>query len=194
MTVRTILLCLLTGACASWRAQPLAPERIVSEMHPERVRVTLRDSSMLVLKEPVISGDSIAGEFNGTRTAIASHRIARTEIRVPNDPVDFGFLYSWRTQRRPPLRLIAEKHPERIRLTLTDSTVLVLRHPVIFGDSIVGMVAGTRTAVAPNRIARTEVHVQNPWKTLGFVALYAVLYFGTCRDTPDCPSAPPPGS
>lgn len=194
MAVRTILLCLLAAACTSWRTQPLAPERIVSEMHPKRVRVTLTDSSVLVLKAPVTSGDSIAGEIKGTRTAIASDRIARTEVRVPNDPVDLDFLYSWRTQRRPPLQLIAEKHPDRIRVTFTDSTVLVLRHPVIFGDSIVGMVAGTRTAVAPDRIARTEVRFQSYWKTLGFVSLYAVLYFALCRGTPDCPSAPPPGS
>ena len=117
MAVRTILLCLLAAACTSWRTQPLAPERIVSEMHPKRVRVTL-----------------------------------------------------------------------------TDSSVLMLQHPVIFGDSIVGMVAGTRTAVAPDRIGRTEVRFQNYWKTFGFVSLYAVLYFALCRGTPDCPSAPPPGS
>jgi hypothetical protein len=79
-------------------------------------------------------------------------------------------------------------------VTFTDSTALVLRHPVIFGDSIVGMVAGTRTAVAPDRIARTEVRVQNQWKTLGFVSLYFLLYSALCRGTPDCPSAPAPGS
>ena len=101
---------------------------------------------------------------------------------------------SWRTQPLAPERIVSEMHPKRVRVTLTDSSVLVLKQPVASGDSIVGMVSGMRTAVAPDRIVRTEVRVQNPWKTLGFVALYAALYFAMCRDTPDCPSAPPPGS
>ena len=188
MALRTILLCLLAAGCPRWHTQPLTPQQVVSEMHPKRIRVTLTDSSVLVLRHPVTSGDSIAGKINGMRTAVASDRIARTEVRVQNEPKDLGFLYSWRMQRRAPLQVISKKHPEGIRVTLTDSSVLVLRHPMIFGDSIVGMVSGTRTAVASDRIARTEIRAQNSWKTLGFVSLYAALYFSLCRGSPDCPN------
>jgi hypothetical protein len=187
MAVRTILLCLLAAGCASWHTQPLTPQQVVSEMHPKRIRLTLTDSSVLVLKHPQISGDSIAGKINGTRRAVASDRIARTDVRVPHEPKDLGFLYSWRTQRRAPQQVISKKHPDRIRVTLTDSTVLVLRRPVTLRDSIVGMVSGTRTAVATDRIARTESREENPWKMFGFVSLYAVLYLSMCGP-PDCPN------
>jgi hypothetical protein len=190
MALRTILLCVLAAGCANWHAQPLTPQQVISEMHPKRIRVTLTDSSVLELKHPVTSGDSIAGKINGTRTAVAADRIARTEVRVRNEPQDLGFLYSWRTERRAPQHVISKKRPDRIRVTLADSSVLVLHHPVIRGDSIVGMVSGTRTAVASDRIARTELRLQNGWKTLGFVSLYAVLYFSSCRGTPDCPRSP----
>ncbi len=149
-------------------------------MHPKRIRLTLTDSSVLVLKHPQISGDSIAGKINGTRRAVASDRVARTEVRVSHEPQDLGFLYSWRTQQLAPPQVISKKHPDRVRVTLTDSTALVLLHPKVLGDSMVGMVSGTRTAVASDRIARTELSVQNQWKTLGFVSLYAALYFSLC--------------
>src|SRR4026209_45256 len=177
MGPRTILLCLVTAGCSKWYPQPLTPQQVVSEMHPKRIRVTLTDSSVLVLKHPVTSGDSIAGTINGTRAAVGSDRIARTEVPVQNEPKDLDCLYSWRTQQRVPQQVISQKHPDRVRVTLTDSSVLVLRHPKVLGDSIVGMVSGTRTAVASDRIVRTALRYQNDWKTLAFVSVFAFVIF-----------------
>ena len=37
---------------------------------------------------------------------------------------------------------------------------------------------------------RTEIRVDNFWKMMGFVTVYAALYLAACRDTPDCPDQP----
>jgi len=68
--------------------------------------------------------------------------------------------------------VVSKRHPERIRVTLADSSVLDLKHPVIAGDSIAGKSRGTRICVASDRIARTEIRVLNEWKTSGAVFLY----------------------
>lgn len=83
---------------------------------------------------------------------------------------------SWRTQWRPLLEVIAATQPTRIRLTLADSSVLVLEHPVILADSIIGLKHEARSAVASTRIVRTEIREVNAWKMLAWVCLYIVVY------------------
>jgi hypothetical protein len=96
---------------------------------------------------------------------------------------------SWRTQRLAPQQLVSKKHPDSIRLTLTDSTVLELEHPLVSGDSIAGTSRGTRISVASDRVARSEVLVLNELKTTGAVFLYFVAYMWACNTgggSPDC--------
>jgi hypothetical protein len=95
MSIRAILLCLLVAGCTSWRTQGLAPQQVVAKKHPGRIRITLTDSSVVELKHPVITADSIAGKSRGTRISVASDRIARTEIREVNEWKSIGamFLY-----------------------------------------------------------------------------------------------------
>jgi len=187
MSSRAILLVLLATGCTRWRTPPLAPHQVVAATpHPKRIRVALTDSNVLVLKHPVISGDSIVGRRSGTRISVPYDRIARTEVPVSrNEPP--GLFSSWRTQRRAPQRVISEKERERVRLTLTDSSVLVLAHPVSLGDSVIGLVDGRRTAVASAHIARTAIRAENHWKMFGFVSLYAALSFALGGDSPDSP-------
>jgi hypothetical protein len=187
MWSRAILLVLLTAGCTRWRTPPLTPHQVIAATpHAKRIRVTLTDNSVLVLKDPVISGDSIAGKTSGMRISVPCERIAHTAVPVRPEGTP-GLLSSWRTQRGAPQQVISEKQPERVRLTLTDSSARVVEHPVILGDSVIGLVYGTRTAVASARIARTEIRVENPWKMLAFVSLYAMLRVAGCRDSPDCP-------
>jgi hypothetical protein len=77
---------------------------------------------------------------------------------------------SWRTQRLTPLQVV-ERHPDRIRVTLTDRSTLVLRHPMISGGAITGENRGTRISIAPGDVAWTEVRAANTWKTVLFVHL-----------------------
>jgi len=187
MSSRAILLVLLAAGCTRWRTPPLAPQEVVAATpHPKRIRVALTDSSVLMLKDPVISGDSIAGRSSGMRISVPYDRIARTEVPVRrNEPP--GLFSSWRTQRRAPQRVISEKERERVRLTLTDSSVLVLDHPVSLGDSVIGLVYGKRTAVASAHIVRTAIRAENHWKMFGVISLYTALYFALGGDSPDSP-------
>jgi hypothetical protein len=189
MALRTMLLCLLAAGCAQWHAQPLTPQQVVAEMHPKRIRVTLTDSSVLLLKHPVTSGDSIAGMVHGKRSAVPMDRIARADVTPQDAAVDFTLLGGWHTERRTPQQVIAKKHPERIRVTLSDSSVLELRYPVILGDSVIGLVTGNRTAVASDRIARTEIRVQSVLMMMGFISAYALVHSWACSQgsSPDCP-------
>jgi hypothetical protein len=77
---------------------------------------------------------------------------------------------SWRTQHLTPLQVV-ERHPDRIRVKLTDSSTLVLRHPAISGGAITGESRGARISIAPVDVAWTEVRGGNTWKTIGFVYL-----------------------
>ena len=94
----------------------------------------------MVLKEPVVAGDSVAGKSAEGRIAVPADQIARTE--VPDSRSD-EFLSAWRKQWLTPQQLITKGYPEHIRLTLTDSSVVVLEYPMILGDSIIGVVDGT---------------------------------------------------
>jgi hypothetical protein len=61
--VRAISLVLLVAqatGCSSWRTQEAFPERVIGRKSPERVRVTVADSQ-LVLLGPRIQNDSLLG-------------------------------------------------------------------------------------------------------------------------------------
>jgi hypothetical protein len=55
-----VQLILFLPGCTSWRVEPVAPSAVVSQKPPV-VRVTLPDSSHLVLNDPVIRGDTLFG-------------------------------------------------------------------------------------------------------------------------------------
>jgi len=144
-----MLLVLLAAACRNdyWRPAPVVPHQMIAATHPKRIRVKLSDSSVLVLKDPEVSSDSIAGASSGKRISVPSARIVRTDV-PPGLETAEPMISTWHTDRHAPHEVISRKRPERVRVTLTDSTRLELAHPVSVGDSIIGFVAKTRTAVA----------------------------------------------
>ena len=70
-----LMLILLTTACTSWRVEPLAPQALLAR-NPSTLRVMRTDSSMLVLQDPELRGDTLVG--TGARGA---------QVRVPLDSV-----------------------------------------------------------------------------------------------------------
>jgi len=192
MWSRAMLLVLLMAACRTdyWRPAPVVPAQMIAATHPKRIRVTLSDSSVLVLKDPEVSADSIAGTSSGMRISVPSARIVRTDV-PPGLETAEPMISTWRTERHAPQEVISRKRPERVRLTLADSTRLELAHPVSVGDSIIGFVAKTRTAVASAGILRIETRTENSWRAIAggvlFVSAYAAVYFALCRNGPDCP-------
>lgn len=78
------LLVLLAGACTSWRSQPgPAPEAIGRLNGSGTVRVTRRDMSVLVMRNPQVVGDSIVGVAGDTptRAAVAIADVQRIDAR-----------------------------------------------------------------------------------------------------------------
>ena len=60
------LLCLLyVTACHTWQAGMPTPAQFVEREHPDRVRVTRSDGSMMSLESPVVRGDSLVGRIGG---------------------------------------------------------------------------------------------------------------------------------
>ena len=187
-----MLLALLATACRNgyWRPAPVVPDQMIAATHPKRIRVTLSDSSVLVLKDPEVSSDGIAGTSSGKRVSVPSARIVRTDV-PPGLETAEPMISSWHTERHAPQDVISRKRPERVRLTLIDSTRLELAHPVSVGDSIIGFVAKIRVAVASAGIVRIETRTENSWKAIAggvlFVSAVAVVHGLLCRNGPDCP-------
>ena len=70
---RTALLLLpLMVGCRSWQATPFEQAYPSGSERPERVRLLLADSSVVVLERPVLSADSIRGFTEGGRNVSAA--------------------------------------------------------------------------------------------------------------------------
>jgi hypothetical protein len=64
-----------SSACTHWKVQSAFPEQVVSR-RPQRVRVTRDDGSRIVLRQPVIVGDTLYGAPRSGRVSAASPRPA----------------------------------------------------------------------------------------------------------------------
>lgn len=76
----SVLVSFASVGCTRWHIQPLTPRQVILEQHPKRVRVTLSDSSIFILEEPGVSGDSITGMTGRARLSIATAQVARVEV------------------------------------------------------------------------------------------------------------------
>jgi hypothetical protein len=68
-------LCLLPAPllqCTSWRVQGIAPAALITEQHPGKVRIRRADSTVIVLDQPRIEGDSIIGRKGAVAVADAT--------------------------------------------------------------------------------------------------------------------------
>lgn len=79
------LLCLGTS-CSYWSEQWITPERAVSREKPDRVQVTLTDSSRVVMDTPSVVEDSLVGFIDDQRTALPLTAVAFVSMRR-GDPV-----------------------------------------------------------------------------------------------------------
>jgi hypothetical protein len=57
--VLLLVLVLYLGACTTWRVSTVGPRQAI-EAQPDRVRVTLLDSTTVVVDRPVVVNDSVA--------------------------------------------------------------------------------------------------------------------------------------
>ncbi len=85
MTARRLIACILLPcylvACSSWKTQEASPQQVLEDEQPNKVRVTLADGSRVVLKEPVVSGDTLTGSVDGEQRSIPLADVADVEVR-----------------------------------------------------------------------------------------------------------------
>jgi hypothetical protein len=74
----------MLAGCATWRQQWLTPQAVLRNEHPAVLRATLRDGSRVVLANPAIEHDSLAGISGGRRSVVALSDVAYVSLRYPD--------------------------------------------------------------------------------------------------------------
>lgn len=81
-SIATSLLVLHMASCHSWRSEALAPAQLVPAEHPEVVRVTRSDGSILILRHPTVRNDSMFGIGPDSAEArLALQDVREVEVR-----------------------------------------------------------------------------------------------------------------
>jgi hypothetical protein len=81
---RLLFLALATSACSGWHAQGYEPRVVIEREHPDRLRLTRTDSSRTELRQPRVSGDSLAGLADSQLLAVPLDSVAYIELRREN--------------------------------------------------------------------------------------------------------------
>jgi len=80
--VLLLFLLLNLTACTSWQpAATPSPTQFVEVEQPDRVRVTVRDGTELVLEEPSVEGDELLGTVEEASVRVPFGDIFRLEVR-----------------------------------------------------------------------------------------------------------------
>lgn len=77
-TAALVLAAVLSTACSSWHART-APNASDSAALAHRIRVTRSDRSVVVLDHASVRGDSLIGQHDGSRVAIALGDVQRVD-------------------------------------------------------------------------------------------------------------------
>ena len=81
------------GGCATpkrgWGVQEAAPERVIAEQAPDRVRVTKADGTRLEIWEPQVAGDSLVGRtlLDDTVWLVGRPRPQMVPVSVPLEEI-----------------------------------------------------------------------------------------------------------
>ena len=82
---------------------------------------------------------------------------------------------SWHTQSLSPAQVIAEKHPDQMRVILADSSKMVMRNPAISRNRLEGVAAYAPRSIALADVARVELRGFSIWRTLGLIQLIGLV-------------------
>jgi len=90
---------------------------------------------------------------------------------------------SWEAQQVAPAQVIADRHPSTVRVTRADQSRMVLQHPTVLGDTLVGALDSAKAVwesrVALSEVQRIEVRHGDAGRTIGLaVAAAGLLAFG----------------
>jgi hypothetical protein len=76
-----IALLLLVAACSSWRTEPVTPTQLIQSRQPRKIRIERVDGTRLVLAQPFVRGDTVAGTVRRDTVRIAESDISRVAVR-----------------------------------------------------------------------------------------------------------------
>jgi hypothetical protein len=100
--------------------------------------------------------------------------------------LQLGCLGHWQAQPGPPGAVLAAGKPDRVRVTLTDSTRLDLRRPTLAADSLSGLHADTTVTLPAAQVAHIAIRRPGPTATVRFFAaaglVAMIVYFATVRE------------
>jgi hypothetical protein len=98
MRRRAIALALLLWyipACTTWQvARGVTPQQLIADKHPAKVRLSLASNSQVVLKEPRVAGDSLAGFVNGKDSSVVASDVTQVAIRKVSSGRTVGVVVS----------------------------------------------------------------------------------------------------
>jgi hypothetical protein len=69
------------NGCTSWRAESVAPAQLVSQRHPKQVRARRSDGQKVILRQPLVRGDSLLGLAGRDTTGLALNEVDSLEIK-----------------------------------------------------------------------------------------------------------------
>jgi hypothetical protein len=76
-----LTLCLV-AACSSWHQETLSPSQLITSRQPDKVRVTIPGGRHVLVLNPRVSGDTLAGlDFRGDRKVVPVADIQTIETR-----------------------------------------------------------------------------------------------------------------
>ncbi len=96
MRRRAIALALLLWyipACNTWQvARGVTPQQLIADKHPAKVRLSLAGNSEIVLEEPRVAGDSLAGFLNGKDSSVVASDVTQVAVRRVNGRMTVGLV------------------------------------------------------------------------------------------------------
>ena len=76
---------------------------------------------------------------------------------------------SWKTQEASPQQVLADEQPDKMRVTLSDGSQVVLEAPVVSGDTLTGVAEGEQRSIPLADVADVEVRETEALLTVAFV-------------------------
>jgi hypothetical protein len=121
------------GACTSWQTVDVSPEQLLTEKHPDEIRVTRQDGSQVDLVAPQAIGDTMVGVLHPSSAVIGTMQTAGV----------FGAASDGQTVTNAPSARIPFNDAVRIETSQVDAgrTALLVIGMAALGALIVGAAA-----------------------------------------------------
>ena len=100
---------------------------------------------------------------------------------------------SWQTQEITPEQVLAEKQPDKVRVTLTDGSQVEVYQPRVSGDTLMGLREGQQVSIPLASVTQLELREGDTGKSIaaagivvGVGALLVGGFFIWCAQSEEC--------